>query len=69
MGLLAASAKKGSPIETKNKPMSQNAVPWAGGSPQLAAIDKGSVSPAVISSTTWTATATGGCTARIRICA
>jgi hypothetical protein len=50
-GLLAASVKNGSPIEVANTPMSQSAVQLPGGSPQPLAIDKGSINPAVMSST------------------
>ncbi len=65
-GVLAASAKNGSPIETANSPMSHSAAQLPGGSPQPAAIDKGSVKPAAISSTRCTATAIGGRSIRIR---
>ncbi len=58
IGLLAASAKNGRPIDTANSPSSQNGVPVAGGSPQLPAIDSGSVSAATTSSARCTATGT-----------
>jgi len=66
-GLLPASAKNGSPMETTNSPMSQSAVQLPGGSPQPSAIDKGSVNPAVMSNPRWMATAIGSRTFRIRI--
>ena len=41
-GPLAASAKNGSPIETANRPSSQNASPTSAAAPQPVAIDSGS---------------------------
>jgi hypothetical protein len=43
---LAASAKNGSPIDTVNRPSSQNASPTAGGLPQPLAIVSGSMKQA-----------------------
>ena len=56
-GALADSAKNGSPIETANRPISQNASPTAGGRPQPVAIESGSVTTAPTISATWMTTA------------
>jgi hypothetical protein len=58
IGLLAASAKNGRPIDTVNRPSSQNAAPACGGSPQPVAIDSGSAAAAAISRPRCTTTGT-----------
>ena len=52
-GALAASAKNGGPIETANRPSSQNASPVSPGRLQPDAIDSGSHRQATTINATW----------------
>jgi hypothetical protein len=62
---LAATAKKGRPIETPNKPISQNAAWSAGGLPQPAAIDSGNAVSANAKTQRCTITARRGSRKRV----
>jgi len=55
-GALAESAKNGRPIETANRPISQNASPSAGGLPHPVAIASGSAKVAESITSTWMTT-------------
>jgi hypothetical protein len=66
---LAESAKKGRPIETANRPISQKAVPASGGRPQPDAIASGSANSALAITATWTKTAARPDSTRVSRCA